>query len=68
MPVQEIIKAVKRISTETAAAKLQVKPQTMRAGYCRDGHYLGVVPTKARNRFLHWDDDKIEAAANGESL
>ena len=64
--IEEITKATKRISTEAAAAKLHVKPQTLRAALSRDGHYLGVRPTKARNRFLHWDDEAIEALAAGE--
>lgn len=48
-------------STEEAAAALKVKPQTLRAGLCRDGAYQGVRPLKARNRFLIWPADAIDA-------
>lgn len=47
------------LSTSEAAARLKVKPQTMRAGYCRDGHYLGLIPVKGQNRFLYWNSDGI---------
>ncbi|TXH39726.1 MAG: hypothetical protein E6Q92_08960 [Burkholderiaceae bacterium] len=53
-------------STEQAAAALHIKPQTLRAAVCRDGHYFGVRPQKARNRFLMWDASAIEALLNGE--
>lgn len=53
-------------STEEAAAVLKVRPQTLRAAICRDGHYFGVRPQKARNRFLMWDASRIDAIVNGE--
>lgn len=53
-------------STEEAAAVLKVRPQTLRAAVCRDGHYFGVRPQKARNRFLMWDAAAIDALLNGE--
>lgn len=53
-------------STEEAAAVLKVRPQTLRAAVCRDGHYFGVRPQKARNRFLVWDATAIDALLNGE--
>lgn len=53
-------------STEEAAAVLKVRPQTLRAAICRDGHYFGVRPQKARNRFLVWDAAAIDALLNGE--
>ena len=31
-------------STEEAATILKVRPQTLRAAVCRDGHYFGVRP------------------------
>ena len=54
------------LSTEQAAAALHVKPQTLRAAICRDGHYFGVRPQKARNRFLLWDASAIDALLTGE--
>ena len=57
-----------RLSTEEAAALLKVKPQTLRAALCRDGHYLNCRPRKSANRFLLWDAAEIERLANGEEL
>ncbi len=57
-----------RLSTEEAAARLKIKPQTMRAALCRDGHYMGARPTKSANRFLLWVGDEIERIAAGESI
>lgn len=68
MSIQQITEAVKRLSTEEAAALLKIKPQTMRAALCRDGHYLGARPTKSANRFLLWDAAQVERLAAGESL
>ena len=58
--------AARNYSTEEAAAALKVKPQTLRAALCRDGHYYGVKPQKARNRFLLWDANAIDALTAGE--
>jgi hypothetical protein len=55
-----------RLSTEEAAARLKIKPQTLRAALCRDGHYLGARPIKSANRFLLWPADQIERLAAGE--
>ena len=49
-----------------AAAALHVRPQTLRAALCRDGHYFGVRPIKLRNRFLVWKAEDIERLLNGE--
>ena len=53
-------------STEEAATILKVRPQTLRAAVCRDGHYFGVRPQKARNRFLIWVAAAVDALLNGE--
>lgn len=53
-------------STEEAAAVLKVRPQTLRAAICRDGHYFGVQPVKRANRFLAWPADQLDALARGE--
>jgi hypothetical protein len=57
-----------RLSTEEAAAALKVKPQTLRAALCRDGHYMGTRPVKSANRFLKWNASEIERLAAGESI
>ena len=58
--------AARFYSTEEAAAALKVRPQTLRAAVCRDGHYFGVRPQKARNRFLMWEAAEIDALLRGE--
>jgi hypothetical protein len=57
-----------RLSTEEAAALLKVKPQTLRAAFCRDGHYLGARPAKSANRFLKWNAADIQRLAAGEAI
>lgn len=62
--------AVRNYSTEEAAAALKVRPQTLRAALCRDGHYFGLRPVKCRNRFLLWDAAAVErllAGAGGDA-
>ena len=56
----------RRYSTDELAALLKVKPQTVRAGLCRDGHYQGLKPAKSRNRFLLWPADEADLLASGE--
>lgn len=58
--------AARNYSTEEAAAALKVRPQTLRAALCRDGHYFGLRPVKCRNRFLLWDAAAVEALTSGE--
>ncbi len=53
-------------STEQAAAALHVRPQTLRAALCRDGHYYGIRPVKLPNRLLAWPADDIERLLTGE--
>lgn len=57
----------RRYSTEELAALLKVKPQTIRSGLCRHGHYLGLTPLKSRNRFLLWPADDADRLTSGES-
>jgi len=54
-------------STEEAAGILKVKPQTLRAAVCRDGHYAGVKPRKLPSRFLAWNADEIDALVRSEA-
>lgn len=68
MSIQQITEAVKRFSTEEAAALLKIKPQSMRAALCRDSHYMGVRPLKSANRFLLWPANEIQRLAAGEVL
>jgi len=56
-----------KFSTEQAAAALGIRPQTLRASYCRIGSYFGIVPTKMPNRMLRWDAEAIARLLNGEA-
>ena len=58
--------AARKISTEELAARLLVKEQTIRAGLCRAGHYLGLRPVKLANRRLLWDVAEVDALVSGE--
>ncbi|WP_454693184.1 hypothetical protein [Achromobacter aegrifaciens] len=44
------------VNTKTFAEKNLVKPQTVRKGFCNNGEYQGVVPTKLANGRLLWPD------------
>jgi hypothetical protein len=66
-PRNNVPTAARKISTEELAARLLVKEQTIRAGLCRDGHYLGLRPVKLANRRLLWDADEVEALTSGEA-
>lgn len=48
------------ISTEELAALLRLKPQSLRAALCRDGHYFGLRPRKMPNGRLLWPADAAE--------
>jgi len=48
------------ITTDVLASSLGLKPQTLRAAVCRQGHYGGVTPLKGVNRFLYWPADSVE--------
>jgi len=56
-----------RYSTEVLAEHLKIKPQTIRAALCRDGHYLGLRPIKLPNRRLLWSADAVNALLNGSA-
>jgi len=54
-----------KFSTEQAAVALGIRPQTLRASYCRTGSYFGIVPVKMPNRMLRWDAEDIARLLNG---
>lgn len=68
MSLPQIVETVARLSTEESAARLKVKPQTLRAAFCRNGHYLGCRPLKSANRFLLWPADEIERLTQGQTV
>lgn len=61
------IRPAEKLSTEAAAPRLAVKPQTMRAGFCRHGHYMSMVPVKLPNGRLLWDAAAVDALIAGEA-
>lgn len=55
-----------KITTEEMACLLRVVPQTIRAGLCRNGHYMNQIPRKMPNGKLLWDAAAIERLLSGE--
>lgn len=68
MTIHQITEAAKRLSTDEAAARLKVKPQTLRAAVCRNSHYCGIRPAKGPNRLLYWPADEIDRLVSGQPL
>jgi hypothetical protein len=56
------------LTTDEAAVRLGIKPQTLRAAVCRAGHYWDVRPAKKANRMLAWPADQIDRLAAGLPL
>lgn len=56
-----------KITTNELARLLRIVPQTIRAGLCRNGHYLGLKPLKLSGRLL-WDSAAVERLLAGEVL
>lgn len=55
-------------TTETLAAATGHKPQTLRAAYCRNGHWCGIRPSKLPNGRLLWPADSIERLTAGQAV
>jgi len=51
--------------TEELAASTNHKGQTLRASYCKKGHWCGLVPIKLPNGRLLWPSDSIERLTTG---
>ena len=54
-----------KMSTEQLAALVHVKANSIRAGFCRQGHYMGIVPVKLPNRRLLWDVAQVQKIIYG---
>lgn len=52
-------------STEEWVAPLGYKKQTAHRAYSKQGHFLGVVPTKLPNRRLMWPIAELERLLSG---
>jgi hypothetical protein len=59
-------RAGRKLSTEEIAAALRLRPQTIRAGLCNNGHFMGLRPVKLPNGRLLWDAAEVEALTSGE--
>ena len=55
-----------KLSTDELAGLLRVKPQTVRAGFCRKSNYLGLRPVKLPNGMLRWDLAEAERLLSGK--
>ena len=58
----------KKISTEQVATALCVAPQTIRAGLCRNGHYMGLRPLKLPNGRLLWPFASVQRLLGMEGV
>jgi hypothetical protein len=54
-------------TTEALADATGHQPQTLRAGYCRNGHWCGIRPAKLPNGRLLWPADAIERLTAGDA-
>lgn len=52
-------------TTEELARRLGLRPQTLRAALCRNGHYYGLRPAKCPNGRLLWPADAFEKLTGG---
>lgn len=48
------------LTTETFAAELALKPQSLRKRYSQTGSYFGICPIKLPNGRLRWPADAVE--------
>ena len=56
-----------RLTTAQLATILRVEPQTIRAGLCRNGNYLGLRPVvKLPNGRWLWDALSAQSIVGGE--
>lgn len=56
------------LSTEELAVLVRVKPDSIRSGLCRHGHYLGITPVKLPNRRLAWSAEAVQILLAGEVM
>jgi NADH/NAD ratio-sensing transcriptional regulator Rex len=47
------------ISTKELASLFRVDSQTIRRGFCVNGHYMGLKPLKLPNRRLLWNSSEV---------
>ncbi len=64
-PTAPSARSAAKITTHELADMLRVEQQTVRASYCRNGHYLGLRPLKLSNGKLLWDLTSAERLIAG---
>ena len=53
------------LSTREFAELVRVESQTIRRGYCVNGHYLNIRPIKLPNRRLLWAREEVMSVIEG---
>jgi hypothetical protein len=53
-----------KISTKEFASLFRVDSQTIRRGYCVNGHYMGLKPVKLPNGRLLWPENEAHKLIN----
>lgn len=66
MQTATIQTAQRKYSTDYTSKKFLVKPHTLHAALCRNGHYFGIRPVKLPNGLLAWPADEVDRIASGE--
>ena len=54
-------------TTEQLADQAKLKAQSLRAAFCRDGHWCGIRPVKLPNRRLLWPAEAVNALLSGSA-
>jgi hypothetical protein len=52
-------------TTEQLSEQAGLKPQSLRAAFCRNGHWCGIRPIKLPNRRLLWPAEEVAALMTG---
>jgi hypothetical protein len=55
------------LNTKEFAELVRVESQTIRRGYCVDGHYMGIKPVKLPNHRLLWPKDEALRVLGAEA-
>lgn len=59
-PTSNVIAKFGGLTTEALADGTGHKPQTLRAAFCKSGHWCKLIPFKLPNGRLLWPADSIE--------
>ena len=59
---------MKQLSTKEFAELVRVESQTIRRGYCINGHYLSIRPLKLPNHRLLWAEEEVLRVIGGQKV